>query len=124
MRPCEQRNRFSRRCLEIVRILLDEHISQVVPATLLITYKGNKYSVGSDYISKKVDIYPIEDRLNIYYGSKLIAIHTISQTMVNYSQNHYAEGLSENMKYARPDEIEKMAVSNIEGFNVLERERE
>lgn len=100
---------------------LDEHISQVVPATLLIYYKGNKYSVGSDYVSKKVDIYPIGDRLNIYHNSKLIAIHTISQNRVNYLLQHYKEALSSNLAKNKQDDIEKMAEENIRRLKELER---
>ncbi len=43
------------------KVLLDsyltEHIKQTVPDTLLISYRGNKYSVGSEYINRTVDIY-------------------------------------------------------------------
>lgn len=98
---------------------LDEHISQVVPPTLLINYKGHKYSVSSEYISKKVDIYEIGDRLNIYYNSKLIAIHNISQDRINYLKEHYIEGLSGNISLNQMDDIEKMASENLKRLKVL-----
>lgn len=63
----------------LLETYLDKHLKQRVPPTLLISYEGNKYSVGSDYISKIVDIYPIGEKLYIYCNSKLIAIHNISQ---------------------------------------------
>ena len=101
---------------------LDEHIRQVVPATQLITYKGIKYSVGSDYISKTVDIYKIGETIQIYLGSKLIAIHNISQDRINYSKEHYIEGLSKNIKVDKQDDIEKMASENIERLKALGKE--
>ena len=46
---------------------LSNHIKQTVPPTLLVYYKGNKYSVGSDYISKTVDIYEISNEIYILF---------------------------------------------------------
>ena len=107
----------------LLETYLDNHLSQVVPPTLLINYKGHKYSVGNEYISKRVDIYPIGERLNIYCNSKLIAIHTISQDKINYLQNHYVEGLSQSINHLEPDEIEKMASINIERLKDLGKRR-
>lgn len=98
---------------------LDNHISQVVPPTLLINYRGHKYSVSSEYISKKVDIYEVGDRLNIYYNSKLIAIHNISQDRINYLKEHYIGGLSKNISTSKTDDIEKMANENLKRLKVL-----
>lgn len=92
------------------KILLDSYLShhnkQTVPPTLLIYYKGNKYSVPSDYISKTIDIYEISNELFIYYQS-------------NYSKKHYQEALSKVMPTYSHDEIEQMATKNLEIFKVL-----
>ena len=109
------------------KILLEsylvEHNSQVVPPTLLITYKGHKYSVSSEYISKRVDIYPIEDRLNIYCNSKLIAIHNISHDRITYAKEHYIEALKRNISNHEKDKIEEMAIENINRLKNLGRKK-
>lgn len=105
----------------LLETYLDDYISQIVPPTLLISYKGNKYSVDSHYISKRVDIYPIGNKLNIYYNSKLIAIHNISQQKINYDNQHYIDGLFLNICNLKEDEIAKMAQENIERLKYLER---
>ena len=105
------------------KILLDSylnnHTKQTVPPTLLVYYKGNKYSVGSDYVSKTVDIYEISNELYIYYQSKLIAKHTITQNKINYAKEHYQEGLSLSLTNKTADEIEEMASNNLEKLKVL-----
>lgn len=98
---------------------LSNHIKQTVPPTLLVYYKGNKYSVGSDYISKTVDIYEISNEIYIYYQSKLIAKHTITQNKINYAREHYFEGMERVMKNKTRDEIEEMATRNLERFKML-----
>lgn len=105
------------------KILLDSYLSnhtkQTVPPTQLVYYKGNKYSVGSDYVSKTVDIYEISNELYIYYQSKLIAKHTISQNKINYTKEHYQEGLSLSLTNKTADEIEEMASKSLEKLKVL-----
>lgn len=105
------------------KILLDSylsnHIKQTVPPTLLVYYKGSKYSVGSDYISKTVDIYEISDEIHIYYQSKLIAKHTITQNRINYTKEHYQEGLSRVLNNKTSDEIEEMASKSLENLKIL-----
>jgi len=105
------------------KILLDSYLSnhtkQTVPPTLLVYYKGNKYSVGSDYISKTVDIYEISNELHIYYQSKLIAKHTITQNKINYTKEHYKQGLSHSLNNKTTDEIEEMASKTLEKLKVL-----
>ena len=98
---------------------LSNHTKQTVPPTQLVYYKGNKYSVGSDYVSKTVDIYEISNELYIYYQSKLIAKHTISQNKINYTKEHYQEGLSLSLTNKTADEIEEMASKSLEKLKVL-----
>lgn len=105
----------------LLETYLSDHIKQKGPSTLLINYAGNKYSVGIDYVSKIVDIYPIGDRLYIYYNSKLITIHNITQNRINYSMKDYKEALGINLPHLGDDEIEKMASENIDRLKKLER---
>lgn len=92
---------------------LEEYYRKLVPPTLLIDYKGNKYSVPQEYINKAVDIYPISNCLYIYYNKTLVAKHTISQNKVNYDKKHYKDALANKLDYKGRDEIEKMATENL-----------
>lgn len=105
----------------LLETYLEKRLNQRVPPTLLISYEGNKYSVGSYYISKIVDIYPIGEKLYIYCNSKLIAIHNISQKRTNYSLQDYKEALSLNLPNTKNDEIERMANENIKMLQNLKR---
>ncbi len=104
------------------KILMDSYISshtkQTVPPTLLVYYKGSKYSVPSDYISKTVDLYEVTNELFIYYQGNLIAKHTITQNRTNYAKEHYVEALTKVIKTQSADEIEAMATKNLERFKL------
>lgn len=100
---------------------LTEHLRQLVPSTLLINYKGSKYSVSDEYINKVVDIFPISEELYIYYNQKLIAKHTITHKRINYDNNHYLKALSKNIKGFDDEEIERISNENLERLNLLNR---
>lgn len=71
-----------------------EHYRKKVPESLLIVYKGSKYSVPARCLDQYVDIYPVEgNMIYIYRNKELVATHTISQNTVNYDENHYREAL-------------------------------
>lgn len=105
------------------KVLLDsyltEHIKQTVPDTLLVGYRGNKYSVGSEYINKIVDIYPVSEELYIYYNSKLIAKHTITHKKVNYDTEHYLEALTLHISGISDADIRKMSDENLKRLSIL-----
>lgn len=97
---------------------IKEHSRQTVPSTLLVSYKGNKYSVPLGLIGKRVDIYPTGDSLYIYHNRLHIAKHTISQNSVNYNQKHYQDALSKSIKNKEVD-IEKVAQENLKRLEKL-----
>lgn len=99
------------------KVLLDsyltEHEVRTVPPTLLVTYKGNGYSVPKEYIGKKVHLYVINKQLFIYDNkNELITIHSISKAKKNYHLDHYRNGL--DIKGKSPDEINEIAQKNLE----------
>lgn len=104
----------------VLESYINEHSRQKVPSTLLITYKGKKYSVSPEYIGKRVDIYPIGEDLYIYHNGKLITKHTITQNHINYHKEHYQNGLSAAMRNDNID-IEKMARENLEKLSRLKK---
>lgn len=91
---------------------LAEHIVSKVPPTLLIQYKGCRYSVPQQYINKRVDIYPIENKLYIYHNKNLVTIHTLTQQSVNYKEEHYKKALKTTIKNKEID-IEKASIENL-----------
>ena len=61
------------------KILLDSYLNeintQVVPDTLLVLYKGSRYSVPQKYISQKVRLIPQAEKLYICFNTELIVCH-------------------------------------------------
>lgn len=102
---------------------LSEHSRQKVPATLLVEYKGNKYSVPPEYISNLVDIYPVNNSLYIYHNNRLVTKHNISQNRINYHKEHYINGLSPNIRNKEMD-IEKMAEENLKRLGELGKNKD
>lgn len=96
------------------KILLESYISnvetQIVPQTLLVSYRGKEYSVSKSYIGKRVKLIPITNKLYIYFNTKLIAIHDISSKKFNYHENHYIEALMDKID---EHDINKIALENL-----------
>ena len=92
----------------------------LVPNTLLVDFKGSKYSVPKKYINKRVKLLQVNDKLHIYFNTELITIHDISNKKINYDYNHYKEALNTTIKNKDLD-IEKIAKDNLklidEGIN-------
>lgn len=103
------------------KVLLESYISnvttQIVPATLLVTYNGKGYSVSKRYIGKRVKICPISDKLYIYFNTDLISFHDMSSNKFNYKKEHYAEALKTRIKNDDVD-IDKISEENLK---LLER---
>lgn len=78
-----------------------------------ISIQSNQYSVPIAYIGKFVE-YQIHD-LNayVYYSTKLIAVHTLSDKKLNYLPEHYEEILSSAFPAKKADEIADMAKTNL-----------
>ena len=98
------------------KILLDSYISnvetQTVPPTLLVSYKGNGYSVPKSYIGKRVKLVPTSNQLYIYFNTELITIHEISSNKFNYQKDHYIEALKTSIKDNNKD-INEIAEENL-----------
>ena len=103
--------------LKLMNSYLKEHHRVLVPETLLVNFKGHRYSIPKRFIGKYVDIYPCLDDIYIYYQKDLIAIHTISQQMINYSSDHYLEALKTSFK--DKCDIEDMAKDNLSKLSKL-----
>ena len=82
-----------------------------VNTSAMISYKGNQYSVDAEYIGKVLNLQVEENRIHLYYGTKLVALHNISDRKLNYHHEHYQKHLK---NYFSGSDIEEMAQKNLE----------
>lgn len=98
------------------KVLLDSYvdhvITQTVPPTLLVTYRGSGYSVPTKLINKRVKMIPIENKLYIYFNTELITVHQINQNKFNYHPDHYQEALHKSIHNKEVD-IDAVAQENL-----------
>ncbi len=97
---------------------INEHVRRKVPSTFLVEYKGNSYSVPSNYIGRYVDLYPLGDSIYIYANKEFVTKHNISQNLINYKKNHYVEGLSKSLG-GKEANVDQMAEKNLKLFGHL-----
>ena len=62
-----------------------------VNKSAMVSYKGNEYSVPSEYINKYLTLQAKDNYLHIYDNMKLIVSHKISLKKLNYKLEHYLE---------------------------------
>jgi len=91
---------------------VDEVITQTVPPTLLVTYKGSGYSVPIKFIHKRIKIIPIKNKLYLYYNTELITVHEINRNRFHYKTDHYQEALRQSIHNKELD-IEMIAKENL-----------
>lgn len=98
------------------KVLLDSYvdhvITQTVPPTLLVTYKGSGYSVPIKFINKRIKMIPIENKLYMYFNTELIAVHQINRNKFNYQHDHYREALHMSIQNKEVD-IDAVAKENL-----------
>ena len=79
----------------------------------LINYKGKRYSVDPKLIDELVTYEQYNNKLYIYYNGKLNTIHELSDSPINYKENHYISVLKgkakqENIELIAKDNLKKM----------------
>lgn len=103
--------------------IIEQYLDTMVPAKvsngLLVYYKGVQYSVPKKYINQKVKLNEVDNKLFIYYNKDLIATHPISNKKINYTEEHYKQGLSSILNNFNEEDIEEMAKRNLELFDTL-----
>lgn len=78
-----------------------------------ISIHSNQYSVPTAYIGKYVDYQIHDSNAYVYYSTKLIAVHMLSDKKLNYHSEHYEEILRSAYPGKKDDEISDMAKSNL-----------
>ena len=80
----------------------------------MITIRSKQYSVPCKYIGQEVQ-YQIHDlKIYIYAGSRLIAVHAVSDKKLNYNVEHYTEVLSYKYIGLGSDEVRQLAKQKLE----------
>lgn len=107
------------------QIIIDKYLDTLIPVkvqnTMLIYYKGCRYSVPKKYINQTVKVKENDNKLFIYYNKDLIATHDISNKKVNYREEDYIEGLASVLGYKDQEEIDKLAKHNLELLGKIEK---
>lgn len=104
---------------DIIESYFDDLVPAKVQNTMLVYYKGSKYSVPKKYIGQTVKIKENDNKLFIYYNKDLITTHEISDKKISYKKEDYIEGLSSMIWNKTPEDIEKLAEKNLELLNKI-----
>ena len=79
----------------------------------MINIRSNQYSVPSRYIGRSVEYQIHDGNVYVYYNTRLIAAHALSDKKLNYSQEHYVDIIAARYKGRDGDEITQMAKENL-----------
>ncbi|AOM08779.1 IS21 family transposase [Bacillus thuringiensis] len=80
----------------------------------MISYKSNQYSVPPEYQGKTVGLQVYDNQIYVYHNMKLIVQHKISQSKLNYKEDHYKKALAKSLpKYPNIDNLAKQNLSVI-----------
>ncbi|MGY1423671.1 IS21 family transposase [Bacillus cereus] len=91
-----------------------KHTLVKVNASNMISYKSNQYSVPAKYQGKTVGLQVYDDQLFVYYNTELIVQHKISQSKLNYKEEHYKDALNKAIPhYPNIDDLDKQNLSAI-----------
>jgi transposase len=89
-------------------------VSVKVNSAAMITIKTNQYSVPKEYIGKMVEYQIYDSNIYVYFNTKLIATHVLSNKKLNYSVDHYVDALACKYIGKSSDEVRELAKHNLE----------
>ncbi|MGE0994827.1 Mu transposase domain-containing protein, partial [Bacillus sp. GMa5/2] len=80
----------------------------------MISYKSNQYSVPPEYQGKTVGLQVYDNQIYVYHNMKLIIQHKVSQSKLNYKEEHYKKALAKSLpNYPNIDNLAKQNLSVI-----------
>lgn len=86
----------------------------------MINYKGQKYSVPTRFIGKHINVYEVDDAINIHYTGDLIASHYKSNKILNYKRDHVVEILKSDALMGYDNQsIEEFIENNFKKMDLL-----
>lgn len=78
-----------------------------------ISIRSNLYSVPPRYIGDTVEYQIHDGNVYVYYNTRLIAAHVLSDRKLNYTQEHYVDIIAARYLGKGSDEILQMAKDNL-----------
>ena len=79
----------------------------------MINYGGNQYSVPTEYLGKQLTVQAFDGYVHVYYNTKLVTVHEISDNKLNYHKEDYIEIATKSHSFKEED-IEARAKENLE----------
>lgn len=81
----------------------------------MISYQSHMYSVPPEYIEKYLQLQVYDNQIHVYYNTKLVTVHLISNKKLNYHNDHYIEILSKTLPFD-DHKIEIIAKENLKSI--------
>lgn len=78
----------------------------------MISYQSKQYSVPPEYISKTLSLQVHDEKIHLYYNTKLVAMHSLSTQKLNYLESHYIEIAKRTLPFD-DNKIEEIAKENL-----------
>lgn len=105
--------------LDLFQSYKEKHREYKVSKESMITYLGNKYSVPTAMIGKRVELQIENGTMKIFANNDLIASHKISNVHLNYQKDHVKEILrSDAFKNSSDEELEQK-IENMKHMDLL-----
>ena len=83
-----------------------------VNTSSMITCRNKQYSVSPEYIGKSITYQIYDGYLHAYFNTKSIAVHRLSESMLNYHMDHY-EAIARKTNSFREENIQEYASQNL-----------
>ena len=83
-----------------------------VNTSSMITYQNKQYSVPPEYVGKNVTYQIYDGYLHAYFNTKLVALHRLSKSMLNYHTDHY-EAIARKNRFFKEENIREYATKNL-----------
>lgn len=87
----------------------------------MVVYRGNRYSVPTQFIGSYLGIRIIDNQVNIYDNTDLIRCHMISNNNLNYNNEDKIEILKSDLLFGLNDEeiINKIENTDLQIYDFL-----
>lgn len=83
----------------------------------LFTYNKKQYSVPVEYIGKRITLKVIESQIQVYFNTKLITMHNVSEKKINYHEKDHFEMLKKTSK--KIENLEEAAINHLKELEVF-----
>lgn len=92
-----------------------------VSSQSMVSFKQNRYSVPPEYIGKTLELQVYDEYLHIYYNTRLVTIHPISEKKWNINEEDY-QAIYERSFKNKGTEIQQLAKENLKRIGAIYHE--